>query len=365
MPEGRPWPLLIVIPACIFASELLIMILLDLWGVASVPLADSLLNAALLLVILTPLLYFLAYRPIQTQIARRDEALQLLRESENRFQDIAANADEWIWEVDAQGGYTYSSPMVERILGYTVEETLQKHFYDFFADDEREALTQAAFEVFATKQPFRNFINRNVHKDGSSVWLATSGFPILGRNGQLLGYRGTDSLKDSESSLTDSLSGVLNRRGFQLLAEQQLKVAARSRLAVAALFIDIDDMKSINDQFGHAEGDRLIADVAKILRQSVRKADIVGRFGGDEFVVLLTMAEAVDFEHAVIRHIEDQRDAFNRDLGRPYVISFSMGSARFDPREMHDLNDLIRGADRVMYRHKRDLPRASAGASGS
>lgn len=361
-PQGRPWRLLIVIPACIFASEMLIMFLLDDSGLASIIWAEGLLNAVLLLIVLTPLLYVFAYRPIQRQITSRDRALKLLRESEKRFQDIAANADEWIWEVDAQGKYTYSSPMVEKLLGYTVEQTLHKHFYDFFADDEREALTQAAFQVFAEKRPFRNFINRNVHKNGSSVWLSTAGVPVLGSHGELLGYRGADSLKDNEASITDPLTGVLNRRGFQLLAEQQLKVAARSALAVSVLYMDIDDMKRINDEFGHAEGDRLIVDVAAIIRRSIREADIVARFGGDEFVVLLTMAEANDTQQAVIRHIEEQRDAFNRDSGKPYPVSFSIGSARFDPRQMQGLDDLIQSADHAMYRDKkRDLRRASDG----
>ena len=126
-------------------------------------------------------------------ITERNRAEQALRRSEQRFKDIAANATEWIWEVDAQGIYTYSSPVVKRILGYGPEEVLGRHFYDFFAPEEREKQKEAVFDIFIRKKPFREYVNPNVHKDGSIVWLSTSGVPILNDDGELLGYRGTDA----------------------------------------------------------------------------------------------------------------------------------------------------------------------------
>ncbi|MCD6384549.1 PAS domain S-box protein [Candidatus Sumerlaeota bacterium] len=117
-----------------------------------------------------------------------------LRESEERFKQVAENAQEWIWEIDTQGVYTYSSPMVEKILGYKPEEVVGKmHFYDFFHPDDREKLKKFVFDSFQKKQSFHNFLNRNIHKDGSTVWLTTSGVPILDKDGNLLGYRGADT----------------------------------------------------------------------------------------------------------------------------------------------------------------------------
>ena len=117
-----------------------------------------------------------------------------LRESEERFQQVAENAQEWIWEVDAHGLYTYASPVVEKMFGYKPEEVVgKKHFYDLLHLEDREELKKAAFEVFAQKQPFREFINRNVRQDGETVWLSTSGVPILDEEGNLLGYRGADT----------------------------------------------------------------------------------------------------------------------------------------------------------------------------
>lgn len=124
-----------------------------------------------------------------TERKRMEEALAT---SEKRFRDIADHAQEWIWEVDAEGKYTYASQVVEKVLGYTPEETLQKHFHDFFHPDDRESLKAATMAAFAAKQPVREFVNRNIHKNGQVVWLATSGIPLLDGKGNLVGYRGVD-----------------------------------------------------------------------------------------------------------------------------------------------------------------------------
>jgi PAS domain S-box-containing protein len=129
---------------------------------------------------------------VYEDITTHKQAEEALRESEKRFRDITENAAEWVWEVDAQGKYLYSSPVVEQLLGYKPEEVLDKYFYDLFIPEEREELKQAALAAFAAKQPFSNFLNPNLHKNGQIVWLSTSGIPILDEQGNLLGYRGAD-----------------------------------------------------------------------------------------------------------------------------------------------------------------------------
>ncbi len=129
-------------------------------------------------------------------------------ESQRRFDDVARSTGEWIWEVDTQGKYTYASPAVEGILGYTPEEILDKHFYDLFHLDDREGVKDAAFKVFSRKESFSNFQNRNVHKDGHEVILETNGVPVLDNNGELLGYRGADrditARREAEEILKES-----------------------------------------------------------------------------------------------------------------------------------------------------------------
>jgi PAS domain S-box-containing protein len=126
-------------------------------------------------------------------ITERKQMEEALRESERRFRQVAANAKEWIWEVDADGLYTYASPIVEKILGYKPEEVLgRKHFYDFFHPDETEQLKAQSFGIFSRHDEFSEFPTRNLHRNGRVVWLQRSGVPILDGNQKLLGYRGAD-----------------------------------------------------------------------------------------------------------------------------------------------------------------------------
>lgn len=130
---------------------------------------------------------------VVADISERKDMETALQVSEKRFRDISANAEEWVWETDSSGKYTYSNDYVERILGYTKDEILQMYFYDLFVPEEREALKSNAFEAFAQKQAFREFINKNIHKEGHIVWLSTNGIPIVDADGRLTGYRGADT----------------------------------------------------------------------------------------------------------------------------------------------------------------------------
>jgi PAS domain S-box-containing protein len=179
--------------------------------------------------------YFVAIFDVITERKRAEEALQ---ESEKRFRDVAENSQEWVWEVDAEGKYTYASPIVEKLLGYKPEEILDKHFYDLFIPEERVKLKEMAFATFANKKPVREFINRNLHKDGSIIYLSTSGVPILDKTGNLLGYRGADiditkrieaegELRASEAALRQSQERYRMLAGHLLTAQE----AERKRLA--------------------------------------------------------------------------------------------------------------------------------------
>ena len=344
----------------IFASQIVIFFFLATLE----PLPGSvevMLNTLILSFALAPLLFLLVYKPFKRYIQDYDQALRLLTESEQRFSDIAENAKEWIWEVDANGKYIYSSPIVEKILGYTSEEVVGKHFYEFFHPDDKETLKQEAFKVFASKESFTDFINRNIHKNGMSVWLATSGIPMLDKNGELLGYRGADAVKHEESAIKDVLTGVLNRRGFYLLAGQQIRTAIRNNLCIVILFADMDNLKQINDELGHSEGDRALVEMTKVLNNSVRQTDIVARYGGDEFVVLLTDITATNVEQIVLRNIEKHVKALNSTGDRRYTLSISVGFSAHDTEGMFSIDELILHADKSMYKRKR----ASRGSMGS
>jgi PAS domain S-box-containing protein len=174
-------------------------------------------------------------------ITERIQSEEALRVSEERFRQVAESVSDFIWEVNAEGLYTYTNPAVEQILGYTSEELVgKKHFYDLFAENVREELKNSAFRTFAAGQAFRGFSNVNVAKDGRLVHLETSGVPILDEAGKLLGYRGADTdvteRRMSEQALRDLSGKLINAQ-----EEERLRLAREihddfcQRLALLAI----------------------------------------------------------------------------------------------------------------------------------
>ena len=131
---------------------------------------------------------------LRNEVEIRKQSEADLFKSELRFKQVSEEAMEWIWEVDTEGIYTYSSPVVETILGYKTSEIVgKKYFYDFFTPDLKENLKATAFEAFSRKESFRNFENPSIHKDGHVVILESNGSPITDSEGNLIGYCGVDS----------------------------------------------------------------------------------------------------------------------------------------------------------------------------
>ena len=119
--------------------------------------------------------------------------LRNLRESEARLRQISEGSSEWVWDIDLDGLYAYSNSAVEQMLGYGVEEVVgKKHYYDFFFPGKRDVLMKTIQQIFEKKEPIRDLVNLNQHRDGSEVWLSTSAFPVLNDEGRLIGYRGVD-----------------------------------------------------------------------------------------------------------------------------------------------------------------------------
>ncbi len=154
-----------------------------------------------------------------------------------------------------------------------------------------------------------------------------------------------------EQSLRDQLTGLYNRRGFFTLAEQQLLDAQREPVGLSLFFADPDGLKEINDTFGHEAGDLMLVESAKILRQTFRAADIIARFGGDEYVVLATTHSA-DQGGSITDRLTETLSHYNAQADCPYLLSFSTGVLHFTPDGQTTLDELIREADRAMYSQK-------------
>ena len=150
----------------------------------------------------------------------------------------------------------------------------------------------------------------------------------------------------------DELTKLANRRGFFALGEHQLLVAARTRSAVALLFIDVDGLKNVNDELGHSTGDQLLREAADVIRETIRVSDLAGRLGGDEFCVLLLGDPELDPERAVER-IRQTTEAHNARPGRQFRLSLSIGLSSLPAGRSVTLEELIDAADEGMYEDKR------------
>ena len=152
-------------------------------------------------------------------------------------------------------------------------------------------------------------------------------------------------------SITDELTGLPNRRGFFVLAEQQLRSAQRSRWSLVLLFADLDDFKTINDTLGHQAGDEALCSMADLFRRSYRDSDIIARMGGDEFAILLVNPTDSGVKAAQDR-LQQNLDQFNARENGAYQLKVSIGMAEFEPTGQSSIDALMRLADERMYAEK-------------
>jgi diguanylate cyclase (GGDEF)-like protein/PAS domain S-box-containing protein len=199
--------------------------------------------------------------------------------------------------------------------------------------------------------------------DVQTAWIHQQVVPL--KDGVAVSSRDITERKQQEEalrslSLIDELTGLYNRRGFLTLAQQQLKIAKRGHRDLLLLFVDMDDFKDINDNFGHAEGDSALVSASEILKKTFRDSDILARLGGDEFVVLAA-DPGTGVTDIIINRLRAGLIERNSLDSRPYRLSFSVGVARFDPASPPTIEELLATADSMLYEQKR-LKRAEVTA---
>ena len=153
-------------------------------------------------------------------------------------------------------------------------------------------------------------------------------------------------------SFSDDLTGLYNRRGFMVLAEQQFKFARRSKKGFFLILIDLDDFKPINDLYGHAQGDAALTYTAGILRKCFRQSDVLSRLGGDEFAILAIEANP-DSMPTLYQRLDRAFEHFNLEKNQPYKLSLSAGSAYYDSEKNVSFEQLFETADAMLYQQKR------------
>jgi diguanylate cyclase (GGDEF)-like protein len=160
-------------------------------------------------------------------------------------------------------------------------------------------------------------------------------------------------------SITDDLTGLLNRRGFLTLARQQIKLCSRNKERCLLFFMDLDGLKQINDTLGHAAGDDAIGLFADVLRRSLREADVVARLGGDEFVAL-TSAVGEEEARLIAGRIEENLRGRRILESTTYHLQVSVGTTWIEPDGQARLEELLDSADQAMYLQKKERRKLSA-----
>jgi len=241
----------------------------------------------------------------------------------------------------------------DELLGLTDSDIFSSpHATQAFEDEQR---------IIQTGKPMVARLERETFSHGHDRWVSTVKLPLRDDDGTIVGTWGisrdvTVQVEAEEAlayqSLHDALTGLPNRVLLIDRAERMLAQARRYRAPIAALYVDIDGFKQVNDCFGHAAGDELLRGVAERLTGTIRDADTAGRLGGDEFVVLLESLESnarPEFVAERIREVLAQPFELDALDGRPVCVTASIGIA---VGQEHSLDDLLRDADFALYEAK-------------
>ena len=292
-----------------------------------------------------------------TEQRQREREMQ---DREQRLRTLLDNALDAVFTCDLDGLFTSMNTSGEELFGFSTAqapgrsllETLAPEWHENarrFLSDARRAPRALATEVpMVTRQGAALVVELSlqvVTRDGAPAEIFGIARDVTARKRQEAALRSL--------TLIDELTGLYNRRGFMMLAERHLRLAVRKKHGVFLLFCDVDGLKTINDTFGHREGDRALIDAGDLLRRTFRSADIIARLGGDEFTVF--PLEASDESGDLLtRRLEENLRLHHAEHQRPYRLSMSVGIARYEPDSQWTMDRLLEEADRRLYQNKRE-----------
>lgn len=291
-------------------------------------------------------------------ITDRTRAEQALTLSEERFRSIIENSSDLILTFSMTGEILFANQALLAALGYRAGQLTNLHFKTLCHPN---CLSHCS-------QKFQEMVTGNISQSKvETIFRASDGHEILvegtvniqtdewGKGQTVRGiFRDITMRKELEdrlrqASITDELSGLLNRRGFMEMAGTALAQAERDSQKMHLFFVDLDGMKAINDSFGHSTGDQALVDMANILRAVFRQEDLIARLGGDEFVALLTPNPTMPDIHEIETRLDEQAFRICQGGKRPYRLSMSIGTEIFAPGSDTSLEKLLSKADSAMY----------------
>ncbi len=309
---------------------------------------------------LSSIFHFIAKDLVETKKALSKEHAALERES--RFmQALLDGIDAVVMEARLPGyQFTFVSREAQNLIGYAVPDWLKPGFWSSHVMQDDLAWVEETIEGHTKKGESFTVDFRMIHRQGHIVWvrainsveLDEDNNPII--RGLILDITDQKTTEDRIVYLAehDPLTGLINRRRFQKELENSISFAERYQQQGALLFVDLDQFKYVNDTYGHQYGDEYLLDVSRRLSQVLRRTDILGRLGGDEFGIVIpkcTSAEAYTVGMAMLGALAKE----NLEHGGKIIpVSASIGIALF-PTQSAVPSDLLAKADAAMYTAKR------------
>lgn len=284
-----------------------------------------------------------------------------LQESENKFRGFVEHSNDIIFTLNDRGKLTYVSPSWKTILGHEENEVIGKLYTNFIHEDDVARCLEQQLKVLEDKKQSGSLEYRVRCKDGQVRWHAANG-SLIEKNGRY-SYVGvardiTESKQVEEKirymSLHDSLTDLYNRN---YLETEMARLDTKRQLPISIIMADVNGLKLINDTYGHEKGDQLLITAAGILSSSCRGEDILSRWGGDEFVILLPQTDQ-DEAWKICKRIA--RGCIDTNFDE-LPISIATGVACKVSQEQ-SLIEVLREAEDAMYKNKLTESRSTKSA---
>jgi diguanylate cyclase (GGDEF)-like protein/PAS domain S-box-containing protein len=311
------------------------------------------------------------------RLEEREREMRRLRAAEERYRSLVEQIPivTYIDAIDRTSTTIYISPQIEDMTGYQPSAwTSDPSFWpSHIHPEDRDRVLAENARTNEAGTPFRAEY-RMIAADGHVVWIRDEAILVRDDAGNPRFWQGAmvdlTQRKHAEEQVAylayhDRLTGLPNRVMFEEFVDIAMARAQRQALGVAALYLDLDNFKDINDTLGHDVGDQVLKEVAHRLRGAVRESDVVSRLGGDEFLILLADLERSVGPDGVPQDISSAQtvaDRIHEAMHQPFhtsegdlAVSTSIGVNLF-PRSARDVKDLLKRADTAMYQSKRKRP---------
>jgi diguanylate cyclase (GGDEF)-like protein/PAS domain S-box-containing protein len=309
----------------------------------------------------------LAWAGVFNDVTKRKEFEAWFLDSVSKFRTLYETSPTGVVYQDSQGRVTDANPAAQRILGLSLDQMQGRAPVDPRWQSLREDGSVCpgdelpAMAALRTGQPAHNVVMGVVAPGREPAWILVNAIPI-GRDGRIeYVYSSFEDVTERRAlanelrhlALTDALTGLPNRRSIlQRIASEHARVRRRPEIHSSVLAIDLDHFKRVNDEFGHAAGDAVLRHFADVASRAIRRADAIGRSGGEEFLVLLpdtSLAEARQFAERLRREVAANAVAVD---GRPIAFTISIGVAGIAPED-GSIDAALARADRALYDAKR------------